>query len=153
MVPMVYAVPSFIETMRRSTPISDHVFVDYELRGCPISKKQLVEVLGALLRNTRPNLPRYSVCLECKQRGTPCVMVAAGTPCLGPVTQAGCGALCPAFHRGCYGCFGPMESPNAQALSEQWKTLGVKDSDLVRVYRTFNADAEAFRKEGDRHGG
>lgn len=151
-VSMVYATPSYIETLNRSTPIADHVFVDFELRGCPINKLQLVEVLGALLHHAKPNIAKYSVCLECKRRGNPCVMVANGVPCLGPVTQAGCGAICPAYHRGCYGCFGPMESPNTRSLSEQWRTLGADDRDLGRVYRTFNADAEAFRKEGDTHG-
>ncbi|HME31126.1 MAG TPA: hypothetical protein VKG65_00090, partial [Terriglobales bacterium] len=104
---IVYARPDYIETLKKSTPITDHVFVDFELRGCPINKYQLVEVLSAFLNGRKPNTPPHSVCMECKQRGTVCVMVAHGTPCLGPVTQVGCGALCPAYTRGCYGCFGP----------------------------------------------
>lgn len=148
---MVYAVPKYIETLSKSTPIADHVFVDFELRGCPINKYQLLEVVGAYLNGRKPNVPRYSVCVECKRRGTPCVMVAQGTPCLGPVTQAGCGALCPAYQRGCYGCFGPMESPNTRALSEQWKALGQSSQDVLRAFRTYNAYADAFRKESDAH--
>lgn len=148
---MVYAVPKYIETLSKSTPIADHVFVDFELRGCPINKYQLLEVVGAYLNGRKPNVPRYSVCIECKRRGTPCVMVAQGTPCLGPVTQAGCGALCPAYQRGCYGCFGPMESPNTRALSEQWKALGQSSQDVLRAFRTYNAYADAFRKESDAH--
>ena len=109
---IVYATPAYIETLNKSTPISDHVFVDFELRGCPINKNQLVEVISAFLHDRQPNTPAHSVCVECKLRGTVCVMVAHGTPCLGPVTHAGCGALCPAYTRGCYGCFGPMETPN-----------------------------------------
>ena len=115
-IPLVYATPAFISTLPTSTPIADHVQVDVELRGCPISKAQLLETLLALVGGRAPRLPATSVCMECKARGTPCVMVAHGTPCLGPVTQAGCGALCPAYDRGCYGCFGPMESPNVPAL-------------------------------------
>lgn len=148
---IVYARPSYIETLERSTPIAEHVFVDFELRGCPINKYQLVEVLSAYLHGRKPNTPAYSVCVECKRRGTTCVMVANGTPCLGPVTHAGCGALCPAYHRGCYGCFGPMETPNTASLSAQWQELGVTEDGLVRAYRGFNAYSEAFRKESQAH--
>ncbi|MBI5928644.1 MAG: oxidoreductase [Chloroflexi bacterium] len=148
---IVYARPSYIETLERSTPIAEHVFVDFELRGCPINKYQLVEVLSAYLHGRKPNTPAYSVCVECKRRGTTCVMVASGTPCLGPVTHAGCGALCPAYHRGCYGCFGPMETPNTASLSAQWQALGVDEEGLVRAFRGFNAYSEAFRKESQAH--
>ncbi|MDW8468559.1 MAG: hypothetical protein RML56_05685 [Burkholderiales bacterium] len=120
----VYARPDYIETLATSTPISAHVPVDFELRGCPISKAQLLEVIGAFLHGRRPNTPAHSVCMECKQRGTVCVMVAHGTPCLGPITHAGCGAICPAYRRGCYGCFGPMETPNTGALADEWRRLG-----------------------------
>lgn len=149
MASIVYAHPEYIQSLATSTPISDHVTVDFELRGCPINKNQLVEVISAFLHNRKPNTPGHSVCVECKKRGTVCVMVSRGIPCLGPVTQAGCGAICPAFNRGCYGCFGPMETPNTRALSDGWKKLGVTDRDLVHAYRGFNAYAEPFRKEGD----
>jgi coenzyme F420-reducing hydrogenase gamma subunit len=147
----VYATPEYVATLETSTPVSQHVRVDLELRGCPISKAQLLETLLALLHGRRPQLPSYSVCLECKRRGTPCVMVARGTPCLGPVTQAGCGALCPAYDRGCFGCFGPMESPNTTALREAWRGHGVSDADLVRAFRSFNAWAPAFRAASESH--
>jgi hypothetical protein len=90
--------------------------------------------------------------MECKRAGNVCVMVAHGTPCLGPVTHAGCGALCPSYHRGCYGCYGPKETPNMPALSDWLAGLGMSPRDLRRVYRTFNSDAEAFREESNRHG-
>ena len=112
---VVYARPEYISTLATSTPIAAHVDVDFELHGCPIDRRQLLEVITALLVGRKPNIPAHSVCFECKQRGNVCVVVAHGTPCLGPVTQAGCGALCPAHQRGCYGCFGPMETPNAGA--------------------------------------
>ena len=147
---VVYATPDYISTLATSTPISDHVAVDFELRGCPIDKGQLVEVLAAFLNGRRPNIPAYSVCMECKRRGTTCVTVAHGTPCLGPVTHAGCGAICPAYARGCYGCFGPMESPNTMSLSGRLRELGMSDPDLVRAFRTFNANAEAFKEASQR---
>ena len=148
---IVYATPAYIETLSKSTPISEHIPVDFELRGCPINKQQLVEVLSAFLNNRKPNTPAHSVCVECKLRGTVCVMVAHGTPCLGPVTHAGCGAICPAYDRGCYGCFGPMESPNTKSLSAGWSHLGARDGDLVRAFRSYNAYADPFRKESEAH--
>ncbi len=143
---VVYASPDYVETLATSTPISAHVPVDFELHGCPIDKHQLLEVLTAFLHGRRPGIPSTSVCTECKRRGTVCVMVAHGTPCLGPVTHAGCGALCPAYNRGCYGCFGPMETPNAPSLTRQLKVLGLDETGVERVFRTFNAGAPAFRE-------
>ena len=145
----VYANPQYIETLSTSTPVKNHVEVDFELRGCPISKEQLIEVVSALLHGRRPNIPSFSVCVECKRRGTPCVMVAQGIPCLGPITQAGCNGLCPAYERGCFGCFGPMESVNAASLTGKWMELGVQSSDVVRALRTYNAYAEPFREASD----
>jgi coenzyme F420-reducing hydrogenase gamma subunit len=150
---IVYARPEYIETLKKSTPISDHVYVDFELRGCPINKRQLVEVISAFLHQRKPNTPAHSVCVECKLAGTVCVMVAHGTPCLGPVTHAGCGAICPSYSRGCYGCFGPKETPNTRSLSQWWSGLGVPATDLVRAFRGFNAYADPFRKESEAHEG
>jgi coenzyme F420-reducing hydrogenase gamma subunit len=148
---IVYATPSYIETLNKSTAIADHVFVDFELRGCPISKHQLVEVLSAFLNGRKPATPSYSVCLECKRRGTVCTLVTNGPPCMGPVTQAGCNALCPSYNRGCYGCFGPKETPNTTSLASYWKNLGLKNPDLLRLFRSYNAYAESFRKESEAH--
>jgi sulfhydrogenase subunit delta len=149
---IVYARPQYIETLATSTAIADHVAVDFELRGCPINKRQLIEVISAFLGERRPAISPQSVCMECKLKGNVCVMVAHGTPCLGPVTHAGCGALCPSYNRGCYGCYGPMETPNAPSLSKWLAALGIDDRALQRVYRTFNANAPAFREESERHG-
>ncbi|HKI47419.1 MAG TPA: hypothetical protein VKA08_18965 [Balneolales bacterium] len=148
---IVYASPEYINTLETSTPISDHVKVDFELRGCPISAQQLLEVINAFLFDRRPHIPSYSVCLECKLRGTPCVMVSKGIPCMGPVTQAGCGALCPFYNRGCYSCYGPKETPNPRSLSNQFAEMGYDSDQLVRAYRTFNAQAEPFRNESEYH--
>lgn len=148
---IVYASPQYISTLNKSTPISDHVRVDYELHGCPINKYQLVEVLNAFLNGRRPAIPPHSVCTECKRRGIVCVMVAHGTPCLGPVTHAGCGALCPSYDRGCFGCYGPMESPNTAGLAHGWVQLGAKPADLLRAFRTYNSYAEPFRRESEAH--
>ncbi len=147
----VYATPSYISTLRESTPISMHVPVDFELRGCPVDKGQLLEVVNAFLNGRKPVIPSVSVCWECKTRGNPCGLVTIGPPCLGPVTQGGCGALCPTFHRGCFGCYGPHESANARALSARWAEQGMDSATLVRTFRGLNAWAEPFRKASEAH--
>ncbi len=148
---VVYAHPEYVATLAESTPIAAHVRVDFELRGCPIDQGQLLEVLAAEIQGRPPRTSRHSVCVECKRRGTVCVMVADGTPCLGPVTQAGCGAICPAYARGCYGCFGPQDTPNTGSMATRLRALGMSEPDVLRVFRTFNAGAEPFRLESDRH--
>jgi coenzyme F420-reducing hydrogenase gamma subunit len=143
----VYASPQYIDTLATSTPVAAHVPVDFELRGCPIDRRQLLEVLGALLAGRKPDIPDASVCTECKRLGRTCVMVAEGTPCLGPVTHAGCGALCPAQSRGCYGCFGPAPGANVPALLGQLRTCGMGDDAIGRVFATFNAAAPPFLEQ------
>jgi sulfhydrogenase subunit delta len=145
----VYASPDYISTLSTSTPISAHVTVDFELHGCPINKRQLLEVLTAYLHGRRPNISSTSVCTECKRRGNICITVAHRTPCLGPVTHAGCGALCPAYNRGCYGCFGPMETPNTAALTARLRADGLDEKSIERVFRTFNvAEFDEVRADG-----
>jgi sulfhydrogenase subunit delta len=146
---LVYASPQFISTLKLSTPIAEHVPVDFELRGCPISKHQLVELISATLAGRKPNVPTHSVCIECKRKANVCIAVAKGIPCLGPVTQAGCGALCPSYNRGCYGCFGPMETPNTVSLSRQLQGLGQSPEQTARLFRGFNAWAWQFRKASE----
>ncbi len=108
-------------------------------------------MISAYLQGRKPNIPPHSVCMECKLAGTTCIMVAQGTPCLGPVTHAGCGALCPSYARGCFGCYGPKETANAAALGDRWVALGVAPAAVGRAFRTFNATAEPFRKESARY--
>jgi coenzyme F420-reducing hydrogenase gamma subunit len=146
---VVYATPQYISTLKMSTPIAEHVPVDFELRGCPINKHQLIELIIAMLAGRKPNIPAYSVCIECKRRGTVCVVVACGVACLGPVTQAGCGALCPSFDRGCYGCYGPMESPNTGSLTNQLRILGQSGQQISHAFRSYNAWAWQFRKASE----
>ncbi|KOT76876.1 oxidoreductase [Streptomyces rimosus subsp. pseudoverticillatus] len=135
----VYARPEYIATLATSTPVSAHVPVDFELRGCPIDRGQLLEVITAFLAGRKPDVPNHSVCFACKRRGTVCVTVAHGTPCLGPVTHAGCGAICPAYGRGCYGCFGPSGSVNLPALIPLLRRDGMSEDDVRRTLRTYNA--------------
>ena len=149
---IVYARPDYIDTLTTSTPISHHVKVDFELQGCPINKTQLVEVISSFLMDKSPLIPNQSVCVECKKKGNVCVTVAHGTPCLGPVTHAGCGALCPSYNRGCYGCYGPKENANTDALSRWFSSeLDVAHEELVQKYRKFYAWSEPFRTESKKY--
>jgi coenzyme F420-reducing hydrogenase gamma subunit len=147
----VYARPEYIQTLATSTAIAQHVPVDFELRGCPINKNQLLEVLQSLLAGRRPHTPNHSVCLDCKRRGTVCVVVAQGIPCLGPVTQTGCGAICPSYDRSCYACYGPCMQPNVTSLSHQYQSVGIPAETLIYKLRgSFNGYSPEFRAEGDR---
>ncbi len=127
---VVYAHPEYLSTLSRSTPISAHVSVDFELRGCPVDKGQLLEVLAAVVQGRTPRIPTYSVCVECKRAGNICVPVVSGQPCLGPVTQAGCGAICPSFNRGCYACFGPQDSQNCHGMADRLAAAGMTTLNL-----------------------
>jgi sulfhydrogenase subunit delta len=142
---VVYARPEYVSTLATSTAIADHVVVDFELRGCPIDRRQLLELLSALLTGRRPAIPAHSVCYECKERGNVCVMVAHGTPCLGPVTQAGCGAICPAFSRGCYGCFGPVISTGGMtgSLGATGGIGAARAADIASAAGPGSTDGEA----------
>jgi coenzyme F420-reducing hydrogenase gamma subunit len=141
----VYATPQYISTLSTSTAIADHVPVDFELRGCPINKRQLLEVISAFIGGRKPLIPAYSVCMACKRRGTVCVLVAKQSPCLGPITHDGCGAICPSYGRGCYGCYGPAETVNASSLANAWTAAGASKAEMHRVLRSFNANAGEFR--------
>jgi len=148
----VYAHPDYINTLSTSSCISDHVPVDFELHGCPINKLQLLEVINAFLNQRRPKIAAHSVCIECKLEGNPCVMVTQGTACMGPVTHAGCGAVCPSYLRGCYGCYGPKENPNTGSLSLWWQNeLGSDKAHLLEKFRNFNSAAPVFVEESRKH--
>lgn len=147
----VYPSPQYIKTLETATPIASHVFVDFELRGCPVNHYQLLELISAILKGRKPNIPSYSVCLECKRRGTPCILVSRGEPCLGPITHAGCGAMCPAFGRACYGCFGPMEQPNINSLGARLSQLQFTPRDIKRMLRLFNGYLEPFKQASDQY--
>ena len=149
---VVYAHPDYIRSLDDSTPISAHVEVDFELHGCPIDAGQLLEVISAFIAGRRPVIPGYSVCQQCKARGTTCLLVSAGEPCLGPVTRAGCGALCPSIGRPCFGCFGPTDSANPASLAAQLRRNGTPADELARLFRTFTAAEPAFRDAAVAHG-
>ncbi|AWF81385.1 oxidoreductase [Microbulbifer sp. A4B17] len=146
----VYAHPEYITTLKDSTPISAHVPVDFELQGCPINKNQLLEVISAFLHRRPPQVANHSVCMECKLRGNVCIWVAHGTPCMGPVTHAGCGAICPSYNRGCYACYGPKENSNTGSLCHWWlEKLNVENTLTIENLRNFNPLADAFKVESE----
>ena len=146
----VYPHPEWIEALATSTPISAHVRVDHEIQGCPVNGMQVLRVLVRALLGTQPDLPVASVCLECKRRGAVCVVVARGIPCLGPVTRAGCGAICPALGRDCYGCFGPAADPNPASLLRHLEAGGLTRADAVRRLRHINGWRREFRELAER---
>jgi len=147
----VYATPEYIDTLETATPVAGHVFVDYELRGCPVDRYQLLELIVAVLVGRRPNISTHSVCIECKRQGIPCRLVSAGQPCLGPITQDGCGALCPEHNRACYGCFGPMEQPNMISMGNKLTEQGHRPRRISQMLRSFNGYLEPFKQWSDHY--
>ena len=148
----IYPEPGYVDCLATSRPVADFVAVDGELRGCPISPAQLRELLISLTTGRRAQLPDEAVCLECKRRGAVCVAVASDIACLGPVTRAGCGAICPAYGRGCYGCFGPRESANTASLAS-WFAADRDPAGVSRLFAGFTAWAPPFRAVIDANGG
>jgi coenzyme F420-reducing hydrogenase gamma subunit len=142
----VYASPQFISSLDTSTAIAKHVKVDYELWGCPVTTCQVLQLLRDLLFAVRPNSNADAVCLDCKRAGHVCVLVARGEPCMGPVTRTGCGALCPAFGRACYACFGPSEQVNGRALGQRLSGLGLTADAVKKRFQFINVAAEAYHQ-------
>jgi len=146
----VYARPEYVASLDTSTPIARHVKVDFELWGCPVSGRQLLAVVRALLSGVAPAEERDKVCMECKRSGAVCVMVTRGVACMGPVTRTGCGALCPRFGRDCYGCYGPAEAANTDALARRFEGLGLLPEQVGRRFLAMNAAAPEFAEAGMR---
>ena len=144
-VEQIYPQPEYIDSLPQSTPVSDHVKVDFELWGCPVNSQQVAGFINNFLLGVLPRDNADKVCTECKRRGLPCVMVTHGIPCLGPVTRAGCGALCPGLGRDCYGCYGPAENANTDSLTAQFKRLGLTTDEIRRRFAGINSDAPLFR--------
>lgn len=143
----VYASPEHLQTLNETLPISHYIKVDFELRGCPINKKQLIEVLSAFLQKRKPRIPNESVCVECKLKENVCILVAHNEPCLGPVTHAGCDALCPSYNRGCFGCYGPKDQANGESLAK-WlsENKHISNDIIVEKFRSFNAWSDPFKE-------
>jgi len=141
-----YPHPEFLKSLDKASPISDFVPVDFELRGCPVSKAQLLELFAGVLNGSMPRLPGNSVCFECKRKSNVCVVVASGIPCLGPATMDGCGAICPSYGRGCYGCFGPSNDVNLTSYATWLEKHGVPLAKTKLLVRGMNANSKEFRE-------
>lgn len=140
----VYASPEHIQSLSTSTAISRHVRVDWELWGCPVNGTQVLEAVRFLLSNATPRIKRDAECLECKRRGNVCVLITQKQACMGPVTQTGCGAICPSLGRGCYACYGPQERPNTRSLGERFELFGLSKDAIAQKFLHINNQAAAF---------
>lgn len=147
----IYASPEYIQSLPESRPISAHVKVDLELWGCPVTSKQVLDALGDLLNGITPVNSSEPVCVECKRNGHACVLVTKNEPCMGPVTRTGCGALCPAFGRACYGCFGPAEQANTASLAKQFGQIGLSKKDIARRFLFITSAAQPFSNTGRKY--
>lgn len=143
----IYASPETINSLATSKAISQHIKVDAELWGCPVNTRQVMDAIRSLLFNATPRIKQDSVCIECKRKGNVCVLVAKNQPCMGPVTQTGCGALCPSVGRACYGCYGPTENPNATSLGTWFENYdGLTKDEIAQRFMHINSQAKAFNE-------
>jgi coenzyme F420-reducing hydrogenase gamma subunit len=127
--------------------IGEYVRVDMNLRGCPPHRDTILEILKAILLNTRPRLRQHPVCVECKLKDNECLITSKKIPCMGPVISAGCGAICPSLHRPCEGCYGPMSNPNPESLAAIFRELGLSEDAITRRFRKYAGMTPEFRQE------
>lgn len=143
----VYPHPEFIATLDTSTPVAEHVKIDFELWGCPITVQQIRHFVQQLTLGTLPQPEMEKLCMECKRQQNVCVVVTRQAPCLGPVTRTGCGALCPEFGKACYGCFGASEQPNARSLANRFSGLGLVSEEVAQRFAAIHSHEPAFKSQ------
>lgn len=136
----------------KAHPVDAFVRVDGYIKGCPMGEKDLAEAVSSLLAGKSPAFFNYAVCVECKLKGNLCVLVAHNEPCMGPVTNAGCGALCPSYGRPCYGCWGPMDDANAPALARRFEKMGLAPDDIFRKFTQYGSPKPEFRRGAELYG-
>ncbi len=125
-------------------PINVVVPVDYYVRGCPPQPAELLKVVKALLLNKKPDIPNYPVCVECKMAGNVCVF-ERGMTCLGPVTRAGCGAICVNSGRICWGCRGLVDDPNIDSEKDILKKYGLTVGQVIEKFKIYDTYAEVAK--------
>ncbi|HLB25225.1 MAG TPA: NADH:ubiquinone oxidoreductase, partial [Nitrospirota bacterium] len=118
-------------------PLSHYVKVDYNLYGCPMDKREFIEVIRSALLGKKPNIPNYPVCNECRMAENICVF-ERGLTCFGPVSRAGCGAICPAHGTGCCGCRGLVDKPFIESHRRILMEHGMDMDDILSQFREFN---------------
>jgi coenzyme F420-reducing hydrogenase gamma subunit len=145
----IYAKPQYIKSLDTSTPASAHIRVDTEIWGCPPNTKQVLDAIKSLLLRSTPRIKREKVCMECKRKNYVCVLVAKKQACMGPVTQTGCGVLCPGITRPCYACYGPSEVPNTKSLGNWFiDKLNIAPEKNAQQFLHLNNQAPAFKEAG-----
>ncbi len=122
-------------------PVSAVVEVDAVIPGCPIDREEFIAAVKALLVGKKPPIPDYPVCVECKMKGNVCLF-DLGKSCLGPITRAGCGAICPTYGNGCEGCRGIIPNPNENAMKEVLDEAGLTLEEIMDRFTMFNSYRE-----------
>ena len=143
----VYPHPEFIEELRDSTPVAEHVRVDFELWGCPVTQLQVTQLLQQLSVGVFPKDNAEKLCMDCKRQNQVCVLVTQNQPCLGPVVRTGCGALCPSFGKACYGCFGPSEQPNCHSLTNRFAGFGLLPEEISQRFAAIHSHLPPYKEQ------
>ncbi|OIO46810.1 MAG: hypothetical protein AUJ28_01815 [Parcubacteria group bacterium CG1_02_37_51] len=95
--------------------IDNYVKVDFTIRGCPITGLEFLQIAYNLLRENRTKLIARPVCYECQKNGLTCLL-QKGEPCLGPIIQGGCNAICLKSKMPCQGCRGLFAGAQVDTL-------------------------------------
>jgi coenzyme F420-reducing hydrogenase gamma subunit len=112
---IVYGKMGKLHEVHSVRSIGEVIPIDGFIPGCPIDRQEFIWAIKSLLNGRTPAIPDFPVCVECKLKENLCVF-ELGHTCLGPVTRAGCGAICPSLGAGCVGCRGMVTNPNLTGL-------------------------------------
>lgn len=135
----VYGKDKYLFPSMPALPLRAFVKVDYEVRGCPMSPSEYLHVFKSLVLGRKPEIKDYAVCVECKLRENECVL-DKGMFCLGPITRAGCEAICPTNGQYCTGCRGPVSNINKNGAVEMLTRHGFSVEEALKRMKMFNTN-------------
>jgi coenzyme F420-reducing hydrogenase gamma subunit len=122
--------------------INEIVAVDAYIPGCPIDRNEFSKMVTSIALGRKPRLPNYPVCVECKKNENICVF-ELDQFCLGPITRAGCNAICPTNGEGCDGCRGFLEDLRVNAMKDVLRKNNISLDVMMKRFNLYN-----YRKEG-----
>lgn len=133
-------------------PIEAVIAVDFAIPGCPIDRREFINCVKALLIGKKPPIPDYPLCVECKLKENVCLFTK-GSVCLGPVTRAGCNAICPTYGQSCEACRGFISNPNDTSMRDLLSKHGLSVEDITTrftMFTTYQVREKLMQKEAER---
>lgn len=131
--------------LEKYSGIDKYIKVDHYIYGCPPTKEDIIQMVKDVLLDRAFVVKNYAVCVECKAKENQCVL-DLGKVCLGPITRAGCGAICPSYLHRCDGCRGPLENSNLQAELKLFKDNKITKEEILKRFRLFVGTAKPLEE-------